>query len=95
MCSRKEQLAALNARLGEAHVAVLRAQRIATVVALDVRELTVKQVATVLECGEDGVRVLLREGILPGYPSGRQWRIPAAEFVEWLRHCPQPPNWKD
>jgi excisionase family DNA binding protein len=94
MSSRKEQLAALNARLGEAHVALLRAQRIAAVVALDVRELTVKQAATVLKCGEDGVRVLLREGILPGHPFGRQWRIPTTEFVEWLRHCPQPPDWK-
>lgn len=47
--------------------------------------LTVEEVAELLRVSSRTVQRLLKEGKLPGVRVGRQWRIPRAELLAYLR----------
>ena len=47
--------------------------------------LTVDEVAELLRVSARTVQRLLKEGKLPGVRVGRQWRIPRAELVAYLK----------
>ena len=47
--------------------------------------LTVEEVAGLLRVSTRTVQRLLAEGQLPGVRVGRQWRIPRAELLAYLR----------
>ena len=47
--------------------------------------LTVDEVAELLRVSSRTVQRLLAEGKLPGVRIGRQWRIPRAELLAYLR----------
>jgi excisionase family DNA binding protein len=78
-------LADLDAHVADAQRALLlRARRARPDDQVEEAELTVRQVAYVLRRSEDRVRMLLREGVLPGYRSGHEWRMHGRDLVLWM-----------
>lgn len=53
--------------------------------------LTVKEVATYLRVGRVTVWRWCKDGTIPAYRVGRNWRIPRADFLELLEtsHSPE------
>jgi excisionase family DNA binding protein len=47
--------------------------------------LTPKQVAERLRVSPDTVKRMLRNGEMPGFRLGGQWRIPEDKFEEWIQ----------
>ena len=50
----------------------------------DPEVLTVEQAAELLQVDADTVRVLAREGTLPGRKVGREWRFARTALLRWL-----------
>mgnify|MGYP004629614115 CR=1 FL=1 len=49
--------------------------------------LTVEEACEALKIGYNAMYKLLSAGKLRGYRSGRVWRIPKTELVEYIRNC--------
>ena len=54
--------------------------------------LTVEEIAKRLNTTTHFVNRMLREGVLPGYKVGREWRVEPAEFEAYLRRQKRPQN---
>ncbi len=52
--------------------------------------LTVSEIARRLNTTTYTVNRLIREGLLPGYKVGREWRVEPADFEEFLRSHKRP-----
>ena len=49
------------------------------------RVMTLQQAAELLQIDVDTLRVLVRQGKVPGAKVGRQWRLEEGLLREWLR----------
>lgn len=56
--------------------------------------MTAEQAAAYLQLDPETVRVLLRQGKMPGNRIGRRWRIPKADVDAYLRGEWKPPQKK-
>jgi excisionase family DNA binding protein len=49
------------------------------------RQLTITEVAALLQKTRTNVEMMARRGLLPGYKCGAAWRFNPADLAEWIR----------